>query len=167
MWNGVEMKNLENKIQKWLSDEGLFRQKVPDENSNFHFLIHYPEGHVMDVIQPKGKMDMVIIGCATNVSKEHLDEMNKMSLKDREDFIWDFRFSLNNYSVDFQIQHPQNVLNNFIVTKEIFEDGLTKDKLISTIKKIFRAKIQGVWRIQKKFGVHEKDGKGASDSMYV
>ncbi|GAB4307665.1 MAG: hypothetical protein Kow0019_03570 [Methanobacteriaceae archaeon] len=161
------MKKLDNIIQKWLTDEGLFRQNVPDDNSNFHFLIHYPEGHVMDVIQPRGKKDMVIIGCATNVSKEHLDEMNKMSVKDREDFIWDFRLSLNQYSVDFQMQHPNNVLSNFVVTKEIFEDGLTKDKLISTIKKIFRAKIQGVWIIQKKLGVHGNDENGASDSMYV
>jgi len=161
------MKNLEDKIQKWLSDEGLFRKKVHDDNSNFHFLIHYPDEHVMDVIQPKGKKDMIVVGCATNVSPEHLNEMNKMSAKEKEDFIWDFRFGLNKYTVDFQMQHPENVLNNFIVTTEIFEDGLTKDKLISTIKNIFRAKIQGVWRIQKKFGTHDESEKGTSDSMYV
>ncbi|HML04534.1 MAG TPA: DUF2299 family protein, partial [Methanobacterium sp.] len=36
------MSKIENKIQKWLSDEGLFRQKVPDDNANFHFMINYP-----------------------------------------------------------------------------------------------------------------------------
>ncbi|MGC9517697.1 MAG: DUF2299 domain-containing protein [Methanomicrobiales archaeon] len=161
------MKKIEDKIQKWLSDEGLFRQKVPDENSNFHFLIHYPENHTMDVIQPKGKNDLVVIGCATNVSPEHLNEMSKMTNKEMEDFIWDFRFSLNNFRVDFQMNHPDNILKNYIVTSEIFEDGLKKDRLISTIKQIFRAKIQGVWKIQREFGVHDNYQKNASDTMYV
>ena len=72
------MTNIQDKIQKWLADEGYFRQKVPDENSNFHFIINYPEGHVIDVIQPKGKEDLIVIGCATNVSPEHLSQMKKM-----------------------------------------------------------------------------------------
>lgn len=160
------MTNIQDKIQKWLADEGYFRQKVPDENSNFHFIINYPEGHVIDVIQPKGKEDLIVIGCATNVSPEHLSQMKKMNSEDREDFIWEFRFALNGLLVDFQIQHPENILQSYVVSSEIYEDGLNKDRLISSVKNVFRAKLQGLWKIQQKFGEVEKDSS-PSDSMYV
>jgi len=162
------MSKIENRIQKWLSDEGLFRQKVPDENTNFHFIINYPEGHVLDVIQPKGKEDMILIACATNVSPEHQAEIRKLSAKKRENFIWDLRFLLNNQLVDFQLQHPENILQNFVITEEIFEDGLSKDRLISTVKKIFRAKLQGIWKIQMEFGIGEDGSESIQqDNMYV
>ena len=68
-------------VQKWLSDIGVFRQKVPDDNTNFHFMINYPEDNVMDVIQPKQNSDLVVIGCATNVGPEHLTGMRNLSKK--------------------------------------------------------------------------------------
>lgn len=164
----LKMSKIENKVQKWLSDEGYFRQKVPDDNTNFHFIINYPDDHVLDVIQPKGKDDLIVIGCATNVSPEHLSEIRKLSPDKREKFVWDFRFLLNNHFVDFQLDHPDNVLRGFVITEEIYEDGLSKDRLISSVKKIFRAKLQGIWKIQMKFGI---DGNGKQstqqDNMYV
>ena len=162
------MSKIEGKVQKWFSDEGLFRQKIPDDNASFHFIINYPEGHVLDIIQPKGKNDMVLIACATNVSPEHQDEIKKLNQEKREIFMWEFRFLLNNQFIDFQLQHPENVLQSFLITDEIFEDGLSKDKLISTVKKIFRAKLQGIWKIQMEFGIHEEGTQGTQqDNMFV
>ncbi|MCK9151129.1 DUF2299 domain-containing protein [Methanobacterium alcaliphilum] len=160
------MTKIEDNIQKWMADEGYFRQRVPDDTANFHFMVNYPEGHVIDIIQPKGKVDMVVIGCATNVSPEHLNAMQKISYDEREEFIWEFRFTLNNFLVDFQLQHPDNILQSFVVSEEIYEDGMNKDRLISTVKRVFRAKLQGLWKIQHKFGEVEKD-EFHSDSMYV
>ncbi|MGB9936293.1 MAG: DUF2299 domain-containing protein [Methanobacterium sp.] len=161
------MSKIENRIQKWLSDEGFFRQKVPDDNANFHFVINYPEEHILDVLQPKGKDDMILIACATNVSPEHQTEIRNLSNEKREEFMWDFRFLLNNHFVDFQLHHPENILQSFLITDEIYEDGLSKDRLISTVKKIFRAKLQGIWKIQKEFGVHEERSNSPHDNMYV
>ena len=161
------VKKLDDKVQKWLSDVGIFRNKMPDDNTNFHFIINYPEENVMDVIQPKGNPDLVVIGCATNVSPEHSSEMRALSDSKRNDFIWDFRYMLNGNGVDFQLSHPGNVLESFLITAEIYEDGLTKDRLISTIKQVFRAKIQCVWKIQQEFGMGNEGRGSVSDSMYV
>ena len=35
---------------------------------------------------------------------------------------------------------------------QIFEDGLTKDMLIRTMKRVFKAKLHCIWLIDKKFG---------------
>ncbi len=158
---------IQDKVQGWLSEEGLYRQTISDENANFHFVINYPEGHVFDVLQPKGKKDMVLIACATNVSPEHETEIRLLNLEKREKFLWDFRFLLNNHSVDFQLQHPDNILKGFLITDEIYEDGLSKDRLISSIKKIFRAKLQGIWKIQMDFGVGDGTSGIHQDNMFV
>lgn len=160
------MSKMENKIQKWLVDEGYFNKKIPDENSNFHFLLNYPEGHILDLIQPLNKKDMVVIGCATNVSPEHVMQIQKLSDKEKEEFLWDFKFCLNNFLVDFQLEHPDNVLKSYVISDELYEDGLTKNNLILSLKKVFRAKLQGLWKIQKNFGTNEIESK-QSDSMYV
>ncbi|MDI9623285.1 MAG: DUF2299 family protein [Methanothermobacter sp.] len=156
---------LESKIKRWLTEEGLLGQIVDDENANFHFIVNYPEDHVIDVIQPKGKKDLVLVACATSVSPEHLSKIRELSESKREEFLWQIRFSLNKFLVDFQLEHPRNILESYLVTDEIYNDALTKDRLISTIKKVFKAKLHVLWLIQKRFG--EKKGELPEDAMYV
>ncbi|HHW15990.1 MAG TPA: DUF2299 family protein [Methanothermobacter sp.] len=156
---------LEGKIKRWLTEEGLLGQIVDDENANFHFIVNYPEEHVIDVIQPKGKRDLVLVACATSVSPEHLSKIQELSESKREEFLWQIRFSLNKFLVDFQLEHPRNILESYLVTDEIYNDALTKDRLISTIKKVFKAKLHVLWLIQKRFG--EKKEEIHEDTMYV
>ncbi|WP_263641298.1 DUF2299 family protein [Methanobrevibacter arboriphilus] len=47
------------------------------------------------------------------------------------------RFALNQFLLDFELEHPDNVLNRFVISEEIYEDGLTKNSLILSIKKSF------------------------------
>ncbi|WP_263641297.1 DUF2299 domain-containing protein [Methanobrevibacter arboriphilus] len=58
---------------------------MPDETSNFHFLINYPNEHVLDLIQPKHKEDMILIGCASEIAPEQValikDSSNKKKRK--------------------------------------------------------------------------------------
>ena len=61
------------------------------------------------------------------------------------------RFTLNQFLVDFELEHPDNELNRFLITDEIFEDGLTKNELIHTIKRIYKSKLQCLWLIDKTF----------------
>ncbi|BDH80220.1 hypothetical protein MTTB_15990 [Methanothermobacter tenebrarum] len=156
---------MEGKIKRWLTEEGLLGQIVDDENANFHFIVNYPEEHVIDVIQPKGKRDLVLVACATSVSPEHLSKIQELSESKREEFLWQIRFSLNKFLVDFQLEHPRNILESYLVTDEIYNDALTKDRLISTIKKVFKAKLHVLWLIQKRFG--EKKEEIHEDTMYV
>ncbi len=157
---------VEKKIEKWLNQEGLLREKMRDKNANFHFIVNYPDkDHVIEIIQPRGKGDFILVACATNVSPEHSSKMRELSESKREEFLWEVRFSLNKFLVDFQLEHPGNILDSYLVTDEIYNDGLTKDRLIATIKKIFRAKLHVLWLIQRRFG--EDTGGVQQDTMYV
>ena len=142
----------EKQIQDWLVEEGIFRQKIPDDNSNFHFLINYPNNNALDVICPKGKDDQIIIGCATEVSQQEQVLIHNTKKAVNQEFIWNIRFALNSFMLDFELEHPNDELKRFIITDFIFEDGLTKDRLISTIKKIFKGKLHCIWLLGKTYG---------------
>jgi hypothetical protein len=141
-----------NGIQKWLSDEGMFRKKIDDETANFHFSAESGPQNFIDIVQPKGKKDCLVIGTLINVSPEHLQQLQLSTTDRKEIFLWNIRLSLNKMAVDFTLNHPNSVLQSFTISDIIFEDGLTKDRFIDTIRKVIRAKLQGVWLVQKEVG---------------
>ncbi len=143
--------SLEDKIKQWLTEEDLLREMKYDENADFHFIIEYPNENIMDVVKPKDK-DCLIIACATQVAPEHINLMTSADINTKKDFILDLNFGLNNYLVDFELQVAEDILRQFVVTDQIFEDGLTKNEFIRTLKRVFKAKLHCIWLIDKKFG---------------
>ena len=111
----------ENKIKDWIVDEGIFREKKFDENSDFHFIVEFPNDNIMDVVKPKGK-DFIIIACATQVSPQHLELMNTSSPKERSNFLLKANMEINRFLVDCQLAVDQstNLLQQYVITYQIF-----------------------------------------------
>ena len=141
----------EETIKEWLLDEDLLREMKYDQNADFHFIVEFPKENIMDVVKPKGK-DCIVVACATQVSPEHKNIMIPADPKVKKDFILDLNFGLNSFLVDYELQVNQDVLQQFIITDQIFEDGLTKDAFIRTLKRVFKSKLHCIWLIDKKFG---------------
>jgi len=157
----------EKQIRNWLVEEGLLKEQIPDETANFHFLVNYPDEHVLDLIQPKHKDDMILIGCASEIAPEQVAVIKESSEKKKENFIWDIRFALNRFLLDFELEHPDNVLQRFVISEEMYEDGITKHTLIMAIKKVFKGKLQCIWITGKAFGEGEEGIQGNDNSMFV
>ena len=159
--------NIEEKVKDWLVDEGMFREKKVDDNADFHYIIEFPNDNIMDVVKPKGK-DCIIIGCATQVAQEHIDLMIASTPETRRSFLLDLQFGINKYFVDFELNVNQDLLQQFIVTDAIYEDGLTKNEFIRTIKRVFKAKLHCILLIDKKFGSISPNVKPSNEnSMFV
>lgn len=142
--------NIEEDVEKWLMDEDVLREMKYDENADFHFIIEFPKENIMDVVKPKGK-DCLIIACATQVAPQHQDLMRSADAKTNKDFIMDLNIGLNQFLVDFELQINQNILHQFVITEQIFEDGLTKDMLFRTLKRVFKSKLHCIWLIDRNF----------------
>ena len=57
-----------------------------------------------------------------------------------------------------------DVLKRFVITDELYEDGLTKHNLIKAIKKVFKGKLQCLWKLDYNFNVNKKSNQ---DNMFV
>lgn len=143
--------DVEEQIKEWLLDEDCLREMKYDENADFHFIVEFPKENIMDVVKPKGK-DCIIVACATQVAPQHISLMQAADVETQKDFILDLNFGLNNFLVDFELQINNNILQQFVVTDQIFFDGLTKDAFIKTLKRVFKSKLHCIWLIDKKFG---------------
>jgi len=141
----------EEKIREWLTDEDFLREMKYDENADFHFIIEFPKDNIMDVVKPTGK-DCIVIACATQVAPQHLSLMQSSSKQTQKDFIMQLNFGLNQFLVDYELQVQNDILQQFVVTDQIFEDGLTKNEFIRTVKRVFKAKLHCIWLIDEKFG---------------
>ena len=149
---------IEQDVKNWLADEGVFREKAADENADFHFVIEFPKDNVMDVVKPKEK-DVIVIGCATQVAPEHISLMQNASPQEKNKFLFIlFIFLayimsfLNLFLVDYELKVDQDILQQYVVTDNIYEDGLTKDALFKTIKRVFKAKLHCIMLLNYDFG---------------
>ena len=142
----------EEQVREWLMEEDMIREKIYDENANFHYIINFPNNNAMDVIQPRAKEDVLLIGCATEVSQVEQDMIKNTDKAINQEFIWNVRFALNEMLLDFELEHPDDQLKRFIITEDIFADGLTKHVLVKSIKKVFKAKLQCIWLLGKTYG---------------
>ncbi|MDR0911955.1 MAG: DUF2299 family protein [Methanobrevibacter sp.] len=155
----------EQTIQNWLVEEGLFKEKIHDENANYHFIVNYPEDNVIDLLQVKGKEDSIILGCGTMVDPQQQELIKALPQAKQEKLIWDFKSAINKFLMDFQLEHPNNILHLFVITDQIFFDGLNKHSLISTIKKIFKVKLQCLLILEKYLGiVHQNPNNVPQDN---
>jgi hypothetical protein len=143
--------NLEENVKQWLTDEDFLREVKYDENADFHYIVEFPKDNIMDVVKPKDK-DCIVVACATQVAPQHLDLMRRSDNKTQKSFIMELNFGLNSFLVDYELQVSQDILQQFVITDQIFEDGLTKNELIRTLKRIFKSKLHCIWLIDKKFG---------------
>ena len=143
--------NIEKDVEKWLSEEDLLREMKYDENADFHYIIEFPNDNIMDVVKPKDK-DCVVIACATQVAPQHQNLMISSNKNTQREFIMELNFGLNQFLVDYELKVSNDILQQFVITEQIFEDGLTKNELIRTVKRIFKSKLHCIWLIDQKFG---------------
>ena len=159
---------MKGRIKGWLVEEGMLVKEGHDADSHFRFLIMFPKDHYMEVVQPIAGTDMVLIVSSTSVNPEHREIMGRSRPEQRAEFIWALRFVTNTFSVDFEMDHPENILEEFTITDSIYDDGLSKDRLMSAIRKIWKANLQVIWILQKEYGGPEPEEKkpGSEWNMY-
>ena len=79
---------------------------------------------------------------------------DKSKLRLNQNKLDTLRQELNIASIDYHVSGQEyvkiNTTDNLVI--KIFEDGLTKDAFIRTLKRVFKSKLHCIWLIDKKFG---------------
>jgi hypothetical protein len=54
---------MSRKIMTWLSEEGIYKDKVANDNALFHFNAESPQGsgRLINIIQPKNRDDLMLV----------------------------------------------------------------------------------------------------------
>lgn len=150
----TDIDDMSKKVRSWLSEEGIYKDRVADNNAHFHYIGEIPSGsgRLFDVFQPKNRDDLIIVANGFVFPPQHLKNLRDMDDARREEFIWDIRFGLlfreSGFNMLPDIKNPERV--DFI--REIHYDGLNKNKLMESIRENFRCNLFIIWKLNKQFG---------------
>lgn len=143
-----------NRIIGWLSQESLFKERVSDENLFYHLAVEFParsKRHV-NIIQPKGRDDVVIVFSRIKLADMHKKALQAMPQNARERLLWDMRYVLLFQESSFEMEPPGVELDSIRFSREIYYDGLTKDKLMEALRENLKCELFVVWKFQEVFG---------------
>ena len=145
---------MSRKIMTWLSEEGIYKDKVANDNALFHFNAESPQGsgRLIDIIQPKNRDDLILVGNGLMFSPEHLDKLKEMDAAERTEFLWDIKFGLLFRESSFNMLPDGINPEKIQFTREIHYDGLNKNKLMESIRENFRCNLFVIWKFNKQFG---------------
>jgi len=147
-----DREDLGKKVKDWLVEAGIYRDKVPDDKSNWHYVVEIGPSAVLDVAQQKGKEDMVIIASGITLSKQHYDLFRGLSKLKRDELLWDMRFQLLFQPCDFAMIPSETDLQTVQFTRGLFQDGLTKQGLMDSLAMVHRCKLFVNWKMIQTFG---------------
>lgn len=150
------------KVREWLVEEGVYKDKVADENADYHFIAEIPPNsrQYIDVVFPKNRDDMVVIASGIKLSDEHYHSLMALNPDRRNELLWEMRFTLLFLPTGFQILPNVNDPQLFQFTRELYFDGLNKNLFMDAVKQVYRCKLYVIWMMQKISG-----GKGEQDIL--
>ena len=150
-------------VRKWLNSERLIVKKQEDPRAVAHILIKYPQGpqgHMFAVVIPKNR-DLVAISSMTRVDMGQQKEMKNHMKEDADgwsEWIHEGRLQLIRSSVDWGIhmghegdQKP-GPLQAFNVSLPLWFDGLTKNEIMHSLRRLWLAKLGLIHEIKYSYG---------------
>jgi len=170
-------------IQEYLLDEGLLREKIPDDKLDFGFQFIFPPGNdslgrqigrKMAVIKPKNK-DLIVILLGTQIATPHIDALNSLKENRKSQFFWDLRkfFLIKDLFYRIDIDNYRYEISDQIFLKK--EGIVSKNNFFKSIRRVFDASAYSnillgeycAGKIRQEDFMKSKDFAGGSDfSLY-
>ena len=125
------------KIQKWIGEEGLESGVIEQPYADFQVDLRNP---AVSIIIPRNKINWVIFGTYVQLTQE--DKKGFSDLKDKEkrmEMISDLQRSLLAINVEYTFSPDLDSLDKVSIGKNIYFDGLTKDRFMDSIFALKRA----------------------------
>ena len=80
--------------------------------------------------------------------QEQQEQISRLPSEERNDFLWNMRFSLLNLGVEFSgvAEPPQEVC----ISQRIYYDGLTKDHFLQRVSQVRNGVLTVLWMVARK-----------------
>ena len=164
-----EIIDAKEKIKIWLVEEGLFKEEHEAENLYFQLSAEFPakSGRHLSIIQPKNHEDMIVVFSRIRLADAHQKALAAMPPKSKERLLWQMRYDLLFQDSSFEIEPGGSDLQSIRFMREIYYDGLTKNKLMEAIRENFKCELYVVWKFQEIFGEGQTSRvSGPPEPMY-
>jgi hypothetical protein len=156
MPNATELAQVEEigkRVEEWLVDEGFSIWKSADKNCRFSFKVTRDDCLPLFVLQPRNKVDSLLVVCDTRLTDEGQKRLSTLPEKERGFMLFDLRTVLLSTACRWQFIPSLESWKTIRVSKAVFYDGLTKDRFFETVDTVARAVSLVILSFQWKFGI--------------
>jgi len=167
-------------IREYLLNEGYLRENIKNPRIDFGFRFEFPKGKTPDgkslgrsfsVVKPK-KKNFIEISSGTRIDKIHVNALNSLKDKKKEQFFADLRKLFLHRDVFFHIDlkdHRYVVIDTIYLAKN---GGIPKDFFYRIIRKLFTSVILSVILLNEYISGKVKPEdfsytKSPGDSLYL
>ncbi len=157
---------INRQIMRWLSEDGLYKDKIHDERLHFNLVAEFPSnsGRMVNIIQPKNRDDMIVLTSGIALVEKHQKALQAMPKKEKDKLLWDVRYTLLFRESSFQMMPNPEELQNIHFSREIHYDGLNKNKLMEALRENFKCDLYIIWKFNEIFG--EEPAPQPMEPMY-
>jgi hypothetical protein len=128
-------RSAKEKVLKWLSEERFEVTEVQDEKSNFRYLATRVGMPKFSVLQPRGKMDSILV--ESGVSFRGLGNDSATRIVQDQSTLWNLRLHLESKGFFFNIQTPKSDSSDsdggVVFARPLYFDGISKDRVLETV----------------------------------
>ena len=145
-------------IEGWMKHRKVFQSETlpAPEPFYFQFVGKEENGLPFTVLQPKEWDTSILMLAEITIGDSHFKSLESMRPKDRERFLDDLQRSITfgpaTFAFDptFQIT---GIPKGIQFSKEMCYDGLTEDRLSSSMRDVIKGVLFVTWRVRKEFGM--------------
>ena len=127
-----------DRIRKWLKEENMTSSPKADPYADLVLAIEPRKGRIMNVIVGKDKIDSVEIISFVGFSEQDKKAYASLRAKPRNDFVNGIVESLLPINIIYSFRPDLNTLEEIVLKKTIYFDGLTKNSFFDAIHTIVR-----------------------------
>jgi len=135
---GVEhekIENVEERLQRWLGEEGCNVEKLGDEKTTFNLWVTKDGLPSFSVYQPRDKHDVIYVESGVTFSGME-KKLHPVIVDSKHSLSWELKSRLLSSGFAYHIQPPDlqsNKPGGIVFAKTIYYDGLSKDRFLDTI----------------------------------
>lgn len=145
--------DMKQRIRTWCEQEGLFQEEIEDDTLAFRLRVvapataRKPPGQfnidVLDITQPKADSDRIVVTAGIEFDESFSGPMRHFEGAD--EVMLNLEMTLDSRPELYLVDYIEGVLRSVIVFEEIFEDGLTKDRLMRALRSVNKTLVVALW----------------------
>ena len=120
------------KVLKWLDEENQSPREIGDPTTDLNIAIPIDEHNNIHVIFDKNRSDSVFVVAQVGFTPLEKHAFSALTEAKKFGFIDDLNYSMLQLNIGFVFHPTAPTMESLRITKPIYFDGLTKDKLFET-----------------------------------
>lgn len=135
-----DIDEVSNNIKNWLMEEKMYKKEIEDKNFYFYYIAENPQapGGSFIIAQPKVRDDLIVISLTLEFIGGLFEKLKRMTPQEKIDFWVSFKLGIVFATPTFLIHPNEDAPKKIEFRREIYYDGLSKDKLMEAIRDLHR-----------------------------